>query len=299
MSRVAYPFLTLSPLTVETSSWQIARAAGEFQQAVDYLSDWDYATPLHVRRTIEVNLMAAKQDLDLDAGELALAAAVRVGTGPGRMPRAIIRQEWRDLTGPVTFELEIPGNLLSSTLHLRTSIILAREPLEAGELSPRKVGDRLWSDEIRIRLEGEDPRFPIEVADFRALLGSSAAGYAPWYLHWSPHDWGRDFHGALRLYLNRDHEPLVAKVEAEDPETLRFLMADVMGQVCEALLRDDDAADIVERCEEGALGWQAWNWLALAFPDHDLARMKSVLEDRPGAFRAAFLALAEQKEIEA
>lgn len=296
--RVAFPFLTLSPESVMASPWQVARGDRVFEDAGDYLPDWDYATLLRVRRSITIRPEDAAAALDLDADELALVAVLRIGTGPGRMPRLIVQRQQQELRGRVTFELDLPGHLLSSVLHLRTTIVLARAPADGGELSPRSTGDRLWSDELRVRLEGEEPRFPIEVADIRGLLGGTAAMFAPWYVSWSPHGWARDFHGALRLYLNQENDALLRKVEEEDPETLRFIMADVMGQVCESLLRDDDAEHIVERCEEGSLGGQARNWLALAFPGHDIARVRSILENRPGEFRAAFLAIAERKESE-
>lgn len=298
MSRVAYPFLTMASETVGGSGWLVSRAGADFEEIGDFLADWDYDTPVRIRRTILVHHTAASRDLELEPDDFALSVAVQVGTGPGMLPRLIVWQEQRDLKGAATVEIELPSSLLSSVLHLRTTIVLAQVPRRAGDLSPRNIGERLWSDQLRVRLEDKDPRFPIEVADFSALLGNSAAGFAPWYLHWSPRDWSRNFHGALRLYLNRKHEALVRKVEGEDPETLQHLMADVMGQVCEALLRDVDAEGVIERCEEGSLGRQAWYWLELAFPEHDLSRMKSVLDNRPGVFRAAFLAVAEQKEPE-
>lgn len=296
-SRVAFPFLTLSEIAVQPSCWMIAKGSGDLEEASDFLADWDYATPLRVRRSISINREIAASELQL-ADDLALGASLRIGTGPGRLPRAVIHQSLAEIPcsgSEVELDVTLPGEVLSSVLHLRLDVVLVGSGGEGGELSPRRRGDRLWQDERRIRLEGEEPRFPIEVANFRSLLGDTAAAESPWYVHWSPRDWSRDFHGSMRLYLNSNHEDLISRIELEDPETLRFLMADVMGQVCESLAREAEAESILENCDQGSLGSQAALWLQLAFPGQDLAAARSVLENRPGVFRAAFQAVAEQK----
>ena len=117
------------------------------------------------------------------------------------------------------------------------------------------------------------------------------AGAAPWYLHWSPRDWNRDFHGAVRLYLNMDEPEFLERIEAEDPQTLQVVLADIMSQICERFVSDGDIA--AEELEPGSLGFQATTWLRKAWPDKDVGFIRSVLENRPGAFRSAFLALAE------
>jgi len=298
MSRVAFPFLTLAPASIQAMPWEVARGTGDFAVAGDFLKDWDYTVDLRLRRTIRVVREAAAQDLALDKRDLVLAVNVQAGTGPGHLPRAIVRHVRCSLVDEATLELKIPGSVLSTVLHLQTSVVVADAPVSPGELSPRNAADRVWSDLFRLILEGNEPRFPIEVADLRTILGNRAAAHSPWYLHWSPVDWERDFHGVLRLYLNNSHSAFIEKVESEDPETLRYLMADVMGQVCEVLLRSDDPEDIIERCEVGTLGQQARHWLSLAFPEYDLARIRSVLEHQPGEFRSAMLAVADLPEGE-
>lgn len=299
MSRVAFPFLTLRSETVEASPWEIASAAGDFRAVGEYLPDWDYTTSIRIRRTIRIRLEAAAQDLDIPGDDLALAVVVRAGTGASRLPRRIIMENGEAVAGgEAIVEMDIPGHQLSSALYLGVIIVLARSPERAGELSPRCPGDCLWHDDYWIRLEGDEPRFPIEIADFHALFGNGTAQYSPWYLRWMPGDWERDFHGALRLYLNAKDPAFISRVEEGDAEILRCLMADVMGQICEAMLRNDDAQEIMTRCEEGSLGHQVWNWLSLAFPGDDLDRVRAHLEHRPGEFRAAIMAVAEQKEDE-
>ncbi|MGN7929270.1 hypothetical protein [Sphingopyxis sp. 22461] len=296
-ARIAFPFLTLQPGSVLVSEWKVAIGDEELTEAGDWLADWDASIPIRLSRSIGVDFEAAARDLELVTGKFELAASIRIGTGAGRLPRAIIARDRQRLTAenPVMmFETVLEGGDLSTVVDLHVDLILGDDCLAGGDLSPRRGGDRVWHDATRIRIEGEEPRLPIEIADLSTLLPGTAA-QAPWYLQWSPRDWNRDFHGAIRLYLNSGHRALVARIEEEDPEILRALMADVMGQVCEALARDADAASIIETCNEGSLGSQAAEWLRAAFPGSDLSRIRSQVEQRPGLFRASIQALAEQQ----
>lgn len=294
--RVAFPFLTLSDSAVDAETWSLSLNGSEWHAVNDFLPDWDPSSIIRLRRRVRVDPIVATQDLSLDTSDLRLSIGVCLGTGQGRLPRLILLRECRMLeldTWEVEFEIETRGDELSSVLDIFTQITLASAPSTASPLSPQRFGDRLWADRVRIRLEGDEPRFPIEVADISTMLGDTAAVLAPWYLHWSPGDWSRDFHGAMRLYLNSARADFIAKFENEDPYILQLLMADVMGQVCERLIMDPEASEIFSEPEPGSLGAEASSWLRKAWPDKDLGYMKSLLENRPGKFRAAFLTLAE------
>lgn len=295
--RVAFPFLTLRDSSVCASTWKIGIGDSDPADSGDWIADWDASTPLRVSRSIGIDFEAAARDLEMEPNGLQLAASLRIGTGPGRLARAILGREQRILTveEPVAvFERIVEGTGLSTILELHVDLILAKEHARGSALSPARKGDRVWQETARMRLEGEEPRLPIEATDLSRILAGTA-GLAPWYLDWSPRDWFRDFHGAIRLYLNSRDRALVARVETEDPEILRAIMADVMGQVCECLARDPQATWIVGNCGEGTLGAQAAHWLALAFPGRDIVHARGILEQRPGLFRAAMQALADQR----
>lgn len=294
--RVAFPFLTLSESAVDAETWSLSLNDSEWQTVSEFLPDWNPSSMIRLRRRVRVDPKVATQDLCLDASDLCLSVGVCLGTGQGRLPRLIFFRECHTLEldiWEVEFEVEVRGDALSSVLDIFTQITLASAASTVGPLSPQRFGDRLWTDRIRIRLEGEEPRFPIEIADISVLLDDTAAVLAPWYLHWSPRDWSRDFHGAMRLYLNSARADFIAKIEGEDPHMLQLLMADVMGQVCERLIMDPEAAELFGAPEPGSLGAQASSWLRKAWPDRDVSFMRSLLESRPGMFRAAFLTLAE------
>ncbi|EPX83033.1 hypothetical protein ruthe_02978 [Rubellimicrobium thermophilum DSM 16684] len=294
--RVAFPFLTLSDSAVEASAWEISLDGAEWSAAGEFLPHWDSASDIRVRRTLRLNLELAASDLGIPADRLAAVASVRIGTGQGRLPRQVLSRTRRELrSGDTSWEFEktIEGRQLSMVLDLQTEFLLANAPSEASALSPVHPGDRLWSENIRVRLEGEEPRFPIETVDLAQMLGGGIAGAAPWHLHWSPGDWTRDFHGAVRLYLNAKSGETLQRIEDEDPVTIQFLLGDVMSQICERFLADPEAETMMDAAEPGSLGAQAATWLRKAWPGKDASFIRSVLESRPGAFRSTMLALAE------
>lgn len=147
-----------------------------------------------------------------------------------------------------------------------------------------------------MRLEGGEPRFPVEVASFRKMFNNAPESRAPWYAHWPPGDWTRDFHGAVRLYINADNPEFVKQVEFGDPLTLQVILADIMGQIIERLVQEDEVDELLEGVEPGSLGAQAKLWINTAWPNKPVSIAKSTLENRPGYFRATMLMLAELPE---
>ncbi|EJM85115.1 hypothetical protein PMI34_04366 [Pseudomonas sp. GM74] len=296
MSRIAFPFLTLSESAVVASPWLISLNESEWAPVEEYLQNWDAASSIRLRRRIAIDPSIAAADLNIDLRDLRFFATVRIGTGQGRLPRLILSRESRTLEAEpwfVEFDFEIGGETLSTVLDINTRITLASSISVPSRLSPSRLGDQLWSDRIRMRLEGEEPRFPIEIGDMQVLLGDLVASSAPWYLYWSPREWSRDFHGAIRLYLNSTHTEFIERIQDEDPMMIQMLMADVMGQVCERLITDPEVNDLFNSPEPGSLAAQASSWLKKAWPGKDTNFIKSVFDNRPGIFRASLVALAD------
>lgn len=294
--RVAFPFLTLSDTAVEASAWEVSLDGVEWSMAGEFLPNWDSASDIRLRRAMHLNPELAASDLGIPVDQLAVAASVRIGTGQGRLPRLILsrtRRELRAENPSWEFEQTIEGHHLSMLLDLQTEILLVSPPAVSSPLSPIHPADRLWSESSRTRLEGEEPRFPIETVDLAQMLGEGIAGAAPWHLHWSPRDWGRDFHGAVRLYLNEQAGEILQRIEGEDHTTIQFLLGDIMSQICERFLADPEAETLMEAAEPGSLGAQAATWLRKAWPGKDASFIRSVVESRPGVFRSTLLALAE------
>lgn len=301
MKRVAFPFLTLSEFAITPSTWWVSLDRVAWSPLGEYLQNWDPESVVRLRREIRIDAAIASDDLKFDISESEILILVTLGTGQGRLPRFIVEQHSKLIckdSWVVDFEFEVAGDLLSSVMDVSTKVVLAT-PMQCGSvLSPSRIGDLLWSDRVRSRLEGEEPRFPIEIADISSLAGEAMSSFAPWYLHWSPREWSRDFHGALRLYLSAEHSDLISRVESEDSMTLRMLMADIMGQICERLIIDPEVGDLFNSAEPGSLASQAASWLRKAWPGKDYKFIRSVFDNRPGIFRATLVALADLGEGE-
>ena len=206
--RTAAPFHRLDS-AVRADPWMITLGAGAPAPLQDITSDWDYATPVTVQRVLSLDHAAAAAELGF-AGEegLSLEVVVEVGTGPGDLPREIVAQRRVSLDGvpslPITLQLD-PARL-SGQLSLRTAILLANDARPADALAPRLAGARLWDDRVLSRIEGDDPRFPMEVVSFSKTFPDRPHEAAPWLLSWSPGSPGRDFHGSARLFVNADDD---------------------------------------------------------------------------------------------
>lgn len=293
--RVAYPFLTLGPEAVSATPWLIGLDDAPPEPALDHLKDWDYAAAITVRRTLAINLQAAAQALDIPEHDLAMSVVLAVGTGSGRLPRDV------RLIGPwpvsterheLTIDEVVPGSGLSGALHLQTVVMLSASPQARGALSPWRTGARLWSDAIKIRLDGEESRFPLEITSFSTMFAGASMRNALWHLDWRPGDWAKDFNGAVRLLINADHAAFVDRVRSADPATLQTVLGDVMTQIVEQALADEDTAASLGTFEAETLGGQAMAWIALAWPCQTPEHARGLMQTDPGKIRTALQAAA-------
>lgn len=288
--RAASPFLRLSEST-RVSEWICEINDGAPFALSDLLPDWDYSAGLKVSRTITIDAAQAGREIGLDLDGAPLAAVVEIGAGPGSLAREIIHRHHLPLAPDGrehTIELDLSSHLISEQISLKTVIILDADVASSNLLAPSRRGSRLWEDRQVSRVEGNDPRFPMEVVSFHHLFRKRPHEHAPWFLRWNPGGLDRDFFSAIRLYLNEDCPEFVDRVQAQDPLTLQALMGDVLSQVCEGALNTPDGVDHVLHAEELTLGGQVRHWLLRAFAT--VPEAKAFLDQRPGEFRAAIVA---------
>jgi hypothetical protein len=287
--RSAAPFHQLSEVAVNARAWTHELNGGDGGAIRVILPDWDYGAFLRLERLVGVDWTRAATDLGFaDAFDLELI--VETGTGPGAIAREVVDVERVQLPygcGPQMVTVSAPSGLLSHQLVLRSSIVLAAPGRAADVLSPHAPGLRLWADRQVTRLEGDEPRFPMEVVDFAKHFAGRPQYNAPWFVGWSVSGAHRDFRGAFRLYLNSNQPDVVQRIQDQDPVVLQAMLSDVVSQVCEGLLREEHGAAF-DDADDGSLADQARHWLERAFGD--VASARSVMEQRPAEFRAAILA---------
>lgn len=292
MSKVAFPFLTLSPERVKAQPWQVSLNGEPAQTLGEMLRGWDYNATLVLSRTIQVDLEAAARELRVDGNSLSLSVAVRIGTGEGQLPRLIVCSEaFRiDPANPqCDLRIEVPSEQLATAIHVFTDILVAAEPGNAHLLSPRKPGSRIWSDELKVWLEGKAPRFPL-------TSGPLAEDLAPWRLYWNPGDWGHDFNGAVSLVVNNKRSDVLERIRGKDKLVLEAALADTISQILETLLRSEDPEANVSDALPGSLADKAHRWIEWLFREGGIAAARQQLEVDPGRFRAMVWQLARLQE---
>lgn len=296
---VAFPFLTVPDSEIEAGPWFISVDYGDPVPAPEFIADWDYASQIELTRNIEVNFAGAALALDIPQENLQLELLVEVGTGAGRFPRRVLtcaRYPISSLLDRVEVKINPDSATLSSLLFLTTTLVLSASPSVAGNLSPKHMNSKLWSERFITRLDGDEPRFPIEIANFSDLFQDLPESRAPWYVSWNPGDWNRDFHGAVRLYLNSEFPDFLERLQSGDGFLLQTLSVDIIGQVLEKLVSEDDALEIIANAPVGSLGAQAASWIRLGWPSTPMNTLKQKAESQPGRFRACIWAIAERQE---
>ncbi|WP_417536854.1 hypothetical protein [Methylophaga sp.] len=298
-ASVAYPFLTVSDSEVIAEPWFIRVDDGELAPAAEFIAGWDYACRIELTRNIEVSFEEAAAALGIPPKNLELELLVEVGTGAGRYPRQVLTCSRYPVTASasrVEVKLIPDSSRLSSLIFLTTTLVLSAPPAEARSLSPKQTNSRLWSERFTMRLDGDEPRFPIETARFSSFFQDLPEANSPWYMSWNPGDWNRDFHGAVRLYLNSEFPKFIERLQTGDDFAIRSLSVDIIGQILEKLMAEEDAQDIIDNAPAGSLGAQAGSWIGLAWPNTPINTLKQKAESQPGRFRACIWAIADQQE---
>ncbi|MHA6720682.1 hypothetical protein ACX40Y_14680 [Sphingomonas sp. RS6] len=295
MGRIAFPFLTLDQTAISPEPWALLDGGVETPIGDAWLPDWDAARDLRLRRLVTTDLDRAADLLSMPIDDGALELVTRIGTGIGNLPRRIIATSKLPLMRmepTVVIDEVVSGHSLSQRLLVDTLVIL-RQPREGSPLSPGLAGSKLWSDQLDLRLEGEEPRFPMEAVSFLERFAGRPEAYAPWLLHWTPGNLHRDFGGSVRLYLNSDRADVTDRLLVGDRATTQVVLADVMTQIISVSLRQNDFERLAVEADPCSIAGRAAHWIGLAFPGQDIAAVRSMIDLRPSTFHAGILAAAD------
>jgi hypothetical protein len=155
---------------------------------------------------------------------------------------------------------------------------LAARQGDTNGLAATIPGSVLWDDVTLLPLEGVGSRFPMEWLDF------GGSGWLPngagWYLEWSPDEPDAPALGAIRLYLNQNHEAVRAAVTASAPEPHERAIREVIqydvarGLILGALAADPTAWDEAAK-EPGSIASVVNRLLSVVFPAETLIGLRT------------------------
>lgn len=247
--------------------------------------DWDYDTTLSLFRPLTIDGARARRTSGLvDGSELDLSVQWFASSS------ALRGRAWRcpvpavdGFEAAVAFDL--PGGDLGGTLELVTSITLRTAASGSSAAAAARPGSVLWSDRLRVLLQGDNTLFPIAPADFHDLPYPTGAG---WYLH-IDEDLEAAALGSLLLLVNERHDVVMQALDTAaspteaDRRVLSTLRSDVLRVMVEQALTHEDLSDEVEY-PSGSLGALLLHVVRNAFPSFSLEAMRRERRTAPALF---------------
>jgi hypothetical protein len=276
MSRIeSAPFLRISSARIVAGAWIDTQTGSPL--AMTGVDGWDPSVDLDLTRDLEVDVDGARHDAGLADGDQLTCGATWYcptttlrGAGP--------RFEVSGQTAAARIRLEIPGTEVGGRLTVRTQIVLASSRGNPTSLAATIPGSVLWEDSTFLPLEGTGSRFPMEWLDF------SESGWLPdgagWYLEWSPDEPEAPALGAIRLYLNQNHEAVRAAVTAGAPEPQQqaireMIQYDVARSLILGALGADPETWDEAASEQGSVASVVNRLLSVVFPTETMDGLRA------------------------
>jgi hypothetical protein len=285
MTRIqSLPYLTPAPGRMMLGNWQIVRNKIAAPLS-ELLPDWDPAVSIQATVSVQVDLDGILSDCNLASdASLRLAAAWYC---PGTVLRGCgDRVDLNKANTSKNIELctEVEGINLAKAAEFSVRLVLLHHGADVKKFAPKLPGSILaQSNPYRVIIEGEGPRFPIEVIDFSDTYFATNAG---WVLRWDPQDLHQTVLGDIRLYINSQHERVKRAVSEnllEDfdiREAVRYDVARTL--IYGALSRDEFVAD-PDAFEDGSIGAATRNMLRVYFPEFSFSELRDRIQ-RPESF---------------
>lgn len=246
------PYLTPSPAALHAQEWSIENG-DSLEPLESSIPHWSQGTDIYVTRSIEIDRPEIIRTTGLpDAAVLGIAVSWFSDSTKFR------RSVYRAPIGvePVHIRARLSGDEISSTIKLRTSLILMNSLSFTPAWVASKPGSMLLREEVPISVEGDGSVFPMAVVDFTS---TAYPNNASWYLVTSTQLEAR-FSSTFQVMINQRDEKLVKAIEATKPDReqtalLENLEHGVIATLLELayFLRSEDSLDL-EGHEDGSVG---------------------------------------------
>ncbi|MFF4741621.1 hypothetical protein [Streptomyces sp. NPDC001268] len=228
---------------VHAEQWRSGDTTGE--PAPTALNAWDYSTVIALGRLIEIDLAELREDCGL-APDAPLRLCVRYWPSTSLLRRSAFVQNLPTHRNRTSCEVQISADStqLGGFLTVETLIELAADLPSDRPFVATRAGSILWSDQIRIHLEGGAGLLPVAPVSF------SEAGLPPgsaWYVSMDGGDWQQAAMGSLLVLLNEDNPAVKEAMESTQGELSGMLWsileADIVTDLVGRALDDEAFVD--------------------------------------------------------
>lgn len=199
MTVVLQPHRTLPDGAPAWSPWQVKIDDGDPVKVEGGLDDWDYASEL----TFYAGCRVEPQVVAECTGRSGPGIVRLVGMVDCRSTlRRFVATEPLDQSGAAEVAVPVPAGCVADSVTLSLHLVLGESSPPGPGHTPTRAGSRLAAaPSVPLALQ-RGSQFPTEAVSF------SAVGFddTPWKLHVDASDWDATFQGAVRLWINTDHE---------------------------------------------------------------------------------------------
>ena len=284
---VGLPYRRVAAHHVFHEQWQ-SQIGGATGPLAAELPHWDYNVNLRLVRSLTVLESDIRADCRLTAKDpIAVAVVWRSNGNNVRGCSCVIPLENSAEPREVTLNVEIPGQMLASTVQISTQILLSGEGRSRDALAARFPGTVLWDDTSSVLLEGTASRFPMEVVDFNEV--NWAPYGAAWYLSWNSDDLHLPLLRNVRLFINASHPAVLAAVQSTESDFGNALIrsaiyCDVARQLVRGALSNEEFVATPELFSEGSTGKAVARLLMGFFPGDRPTALRNTMMSRPEYF---------------
>lgn len=280
------PYLTPLPDRVVIEHWQ-QQIDDRTAPLGDRLPGWDPGTDIHIRAEVFVNVDGIYQDCRLENDTVLRLVLLWESSGTKlRGSGATVDFTYKAASERMTLTALIDGKLLADTLTLFVKLLFINPGTTQHQLMPKLSGSILLeTPPLKIQLEDDGARFPIEVIDFTTTDFPHEAG---WYLAWDPDDLEQPLLGDVRLYVNSRHPQIATGVSDTRVETAGIREAirlDLAQTLIRGVLLNPSFLENPDRYAPGTIGAAVRAMIRLYFDGYTLESVQQ-LTQQPHEFSA-------------
>ncbi|SRR6266498_4982146 len=274
-----FPYLTPQFPHLSFGEWRFLHPDGEFRPLGTLLSNWDPATTLRASISTKINYLAVLNDCGFSNDVQLRMTTMWKSEGTFLKSCGEFVDIPPTLTEETTIELkvEINGINVSESIDLWVQLLLSQPGSQKSMPFVAKLPGSILAQSVphKVIVEGEGPRFPVEIIDFSNTYYPSEAG---WYLHWDPTDLFQSVLGTVRLYINAKHERVTKAVTLELQEdfdireTIRY---DVARALIYGAVANDEFVHNPDIFPTGSMGSAIRSMLRVYFPQVDFLEIRS------------------------